>query len=259
MAAAFGDYVKAKVPPTARAPSNSMAPRTQRGIALWPDLRGRRFVYLFQSEKVVKRQQFKVLPPTADIIAAMCSLSDKYPLSCALDDSEQLAPYATSRGDDLGESVVDVANPVLVDDLVQDSGVVPDTQRQGDNAFGLQRLADEALDTQDQAQGKPASKLSTVDNEDTLPATAESIQFNDTDHDAEAGVIDDGGRSPRKKKPPWKERKERVLTQSQDKTTRSGHVYVNVLRSKKSNLIFSVQGNLSLRKAMAEYGEEARK
>jgi hypothetical protein len=257
MAAAFGDYVEAKVPPTARAPSNSMAPRTQSGIALWPDLRGRWFVYLFQSEKVVKRQQIKVLPPTADIIAAMRSLADKYPLSCALDDSEQLAPYATSRGDDLGESVVDVANPVLVDGLAQDSGVVPDTQRQGDNAFGLQRLADEVLDTQDQAHGEPASQSLTVDNDDPmLPATDENTQIKDIKHAEDKDeVIDGGRRSPTKKKPPWKER---VLTRSLGKTTRSGHVYLNVLRSKKSNLIFSVQGNLSLRKAMAEYGEEAR-
>ena len=258
MAASFGDYVETKVPPTARAPSNSMAPRTQSGIALWPDLRGRWFVYLFLSEKVVKRQQIKILSPTADIIAAMRSLAVKYPLSGTIDDSDQLAPYATSRGDDLEESVVDIANPAQVDDLVPDSGVVPDTQRQGDNAFGLQRVADEASGAQDHAHGERVSQqpeAPTVIHEDIEPATAESDQSRYIDG-IEAGVSNGAHVLPRKKKALWKER---VITRGLQKSTRSGHVYASILRSKKDNLIFSAQGTLSLRKAMAEYGEEARK
>jgi hypothetical protein len=59
--------------------------------------------------------------------------------------------------------------------------------------------------------------------------------------------------TPRKKKPPWKER---ILTRGESKLTRSGRAYSTISTEK---LLFSAQGNINLRKAMQQYGETARK
>jgi hypothetical protein len=79
--------------------------------------------------------------------------------------------------------------------------VVPDTQRQSDNAFCLQRVADEASGVQDHAHGEQASQQPeafTVNHEDLEPASAESDQSRNIDG-IDARVSNDANVLPRKK------------------------------------------------------------
>jgi hypothetical protein len=83
------------------------------------------------------------------------------------------------------------------------------------------------------------------------PPEAHKDEYN-TDVVAVEVPLDDSV-TPRKKKPPWKER---ILTRGESKRTRSGRAYSTISTEK---FLFSAQGNINLRKAMEQYGETARK
>ena len=252
-AAGFGDYVEVKAPVTAQAPSNSMAYRTQSAIALMPTIRGHWWVFLLHSGKVVKRevQSKDVRGMSEEVMMTLNNLALQHPVSGDVDDTADIdAPKTSTFPDtdvvtqDPDDAVVEVTTPQTTVVLAEESGV------------------ETAVDNlQQQSPQHEESLVRPVENEH---ASAElELEVN------EAPILEQpvatGGHVEVEPEPPpiapidasstetqWRRR---TLTRSLSKSTRSGRIYSSV----KENLLFSAVGVLSVKKGLAEYGEEARK
>jgi hypothetical protein len=109
----FGDFVECRRAVT----DNTLAPRTDTGIVLYPtgNRTGSYYIYILETDRVVARDQFKVILPTEDLISRVEALGDtnQFTSSDFILTPHQLDFRASTSGPDHADADHAQADPAL--------------------------------------------------------------------------------------------------------------------------------------------------
>ena len=252
--AGFGDSLEVKAPITALNPSNSLESRTQSAIALMADVQGHWWVFLIRTMRFVKREisTYDLMPTSDAVRLRMEELAKDHPLRGGEADD-----VLVMTDDSLSEEIRDSSAHDIFSEEIRDSSA--HTIRAEESGVDAAVAASETVPSENYDMVQPsvleASDHLVEENNDDAPSNLLENDVDDDDDDPGEDIDTAESHAPPVEPPSVVKFKRRPITRGLGKATRSGHVYSAV----KKNMLFSAAGVLSLKKGLAEYGEEARK